>query len=51
METVKSAMPYMYPALKAIFDDNVLDDNNNIVYFSSEREIPVLRLRFRYTYA
>jgi hypothetical protein len=51
MDTVKSSMPYMYPALKAIFDDNVLDDNNNIVYFSSEREIPVLRLRFRYTYA
>lgn len=51
MSEVKSSMPYMYPALKAIFDDNVLDDNNNIVYFSSEREIPVLRLRFRYTYA
>lgn len=48
---VKSSMPYMYPTLKAVFDDNVLDDNNNIVYFSSEREIPVLRLRFRYTYA
>ena len=48
---VKSSMPYVYPALKAVFDDNVLDDNNNIVYYSSEREIPVLRLRFRYTYA
>lgn len=50
-DEVKNSMPYMYPALKAIFDDNVLDDNNNIVYYSSEREIPVLRLRFRYTYA
>ena len=50
-DLMKSNFPYVYPALKQIFDDNILDDNNNIVNFSSCRDIPVLRLRFRYTYA
>lgn len=42
---------YIYPLLKVVFDDNILDDNNNIVNFSSDRDIPVLRLRLRYKYA
>jgi hypothetical protein len=51
LDTVKKEFPYIYPALKVIFDDNILDDDNNIVNFSSERDIPVLRLRLRYKYA
>lgn len=51
IEQIADALPYAYPILKVIFEDNVLDDSNNIVYFGSDREIPVLRLRFRYTYA
>lgn len=47
----KENFSYIYPILKVVFDDNVLDDDNNIVNFSSSRDIPVLRLRFRYTYA
>ena len=50
-DTVKSDFPYIYPALKVVFDDNILDDNNNIVNFSSDRDIPVVRLRLRYKYA
>lgn len=50
-QTAKTNFQYVYPALKQIFDDNILDDNNNIVNFTSDRDIPVLRFRFRYTYA
>jgi hypothetical protein len=49
-ETARNSFQYVYPALKVIFDDNLLDDNNNIINFSSDRDIPVLRLRFRYKY-
>ena len=51
LDTVKKEFPYLYPALKVVFDDNILDDDNNIVNFSSDRDIPVLRLRLRYKYA
>ena len=51
IDTVAENFQYFYPILKPIFDDNVLDDNNNIVNYGSEREIPVLRLQLRYTYA
>jgi len=47
-DIAKNNFNYVYPALKQIFDDNVLDDDNNIVNYSSSREIPVLRLRLRY---
>ena len=51
LDTVEENFQYFYPILKPIFDDNVLDDNNNIVNYGSERDIPVLRLQLRYTYA
>ncbi len=51
LDAVEENFGYVYPALKPIFDDNVLDDNNNIVNYGSERDIPVLRLQLRYTYA
>jgi hypothetical protein len=51
LETVEENFQYFYPILKPIFDDNVLDDNNNIVNYGSDRDIPVLRLQLRYTYA
>jgi len=50
-DVAKTNFQYIYPALKVVFDDNILDDNNNIVNFSSSRDIPVIRLRFRYVYA
>ena len=50
-QAAKQNFQYVYPLLKQIFDDNILDDNNNIVNFTSDRDIPVLRFRFRYTYA
>jgi hypothetical protein len=50
-EVARENFAYLYPILKVVFDDNILDDNNNIVNFSSMRDIPVLRLRFRYKYA
>ena len=50
-ESARENFKYVYPILKVVFDDNILDDNNNIVNFSSDRDIPVLRLRFRYRYA
>ena len=39
-----------YPLLKPAFSDSILDDNNNIVNFSCEQEIPVLRIRLNYAY-
>ena len=51
IDLVEENFRYFYPILKPILDDNVLDDNNNIVNYGSEREIPVLRLQLRYTYA
>lgn len=40
----------VYPLLKAAFSDSILDDNNNIVNFSSSQEIPVLRIMLDYVY-
>lgn len=51
VEDAKKSFRYVYPALKVIFDDNILDDNNNIVNFSSERDMPIVRLMLRYRYA
>ena len=39
-----------YPALKPVFDDNVLDDNNNIVNYSCANEISVVRIKLNYVY-
>lgn len=47
---VQSDLEAVYPILKPIFDDNVLDDNNNIVNFSCDNEIPVVRLMVKYVY-
>jgi hypothetical protein len=51
LDEVRRDFPYLYPALKVVFDDNILDDDNNIVNFTSDRDIPVVRLRLRYRYA
>lgn len=40
----------LYTQLKATFCDGVLDDNNNIVNFSMDNEIPVVRLKITYKY-
>ena len=40
----------LYTQLKATFCDSVLDDNNNIVNFSMDNEIPVVRLNITYKY-
>lgn len=39
-----------YPALKPVFDDNVLDDNNNIVNYSCANDISVVRIKLNYVY-
>ena len=40
----------LYTQMKATFCDGVLDDNNNIVNFSMDNEIPVVRLNSTYKY-
>lgn len=40
----------LYKLLKPAFTDSILDDNNNIVNFSCEHEIPVLVLKMKYVY-
>lgn len=40
----------LYTQMKATFCDGVLDDNNNIVNFSMDNEIPVVRLNITYKY-
>ena len=40
----------LYTALKVVFADTVLDDNNNIVNYSVDSEIPVVRLNITYKY-
>lgn len=40
----------LYYQLKPIFCDSILDDNNNIVNFSMDNEIPVIRLFINYKY-
>lgn len=47
---IQSDLTAVYPLLKPIFDDNVLDDNNNIVHFSCDNEIPVVRIMVKYVY-
>ena len=40
----------MYTQMKATFADSILDDNNNIVAFTMDNEIPVVRLQIKYKY-
>ena len=40
----------LYISLKATFVDSILDDNNNIVNFSMDNELPVVRLNITYKY-
>ena len=40
----------LYTQFKATFADSVLDDNNNIVNFSMDNELPVVRLNIKYKY-
>lgn len=40
----------LYTQMKATFCDSILDDNNNIVNFSMDNEIPVIRLNITYKY-
>ena len=40
----------LYTQFKATFCDSILDDNNNIVNFSMENELPVVRLNITYKY-
>jgi len=47
---MESDMKNVYPLLKPAFSDSILDDNNNIVNFSCEQEIPVLRVKLNYKY-
>lgn len=40
----------LYSQFKATFCDSILDDNNNIVNFSMDNELPVVRLKITYKY-
>ena len=40
----------LYTQFKATFCDSILDDNNNIVNFSIDNELPVVRLKITYKY-
>ena len=40
----------IYTQMKATFADSILDDNNNIVNFSMDNEIAVVRLNIQYKY-
>ena len=40
----------LYTQMKATFADSILDDNNNIVNFSMDNELPVVRLKITYKY-
>ena len=40
----------LYTQMKATFADSILDDNNNIVAFTMDNEIPVVRLQIKYKY-
>lgn len=40
----------LYTQLKATFADSILDDNNNIVYYSMDNELAVVRLKIDYQY-
>ena len=40
----------LYAQMKVTFADSILDDNNNIVNFSMDNELPVVRLKITYKY-
>lgn len=40
----------LYKHVKATLSDSILDDNNNIVNFTMENELPVIRLNISYKY-
>ena len=40
----------LYTQLKPTFCDSILDDNNNIINFSMDNELPVVRLNITYSY-
>jgi hypothetical protein len=40
----------LYTQFKPTFCDSILDDNNNIVNFSMDNELPVVRLKITYKY-
>lgn len=40
----------IYKQLKATLCDSVLDDNNNIINYSMDNELPVIRLNIKYQY-
>ena len=40
----------LYKLMKGTFCDSVLDDNNNIVNYSMDNELPVIRLNITYKY-
>jgi hypothetical protein len=40
----------LYTQLKVTFCDSILDDNNNIINFSMDNELPVVRLNITYSY-
>ena len=47
---IDSLVRDLYTQFKATFCDSILDDNNNIVNFSMNNEIPVVRLKITYKY-
>lgn len=47
---INSLVVDIYKLMKATFCDSVLDDNNNIVNFSMDNELPVVRLNITYKY-
>ena len=40
----------MYPVVKRMIEDSILDDNNNIVNYTLPNEISVVRIQIQYTY-
>jgi hypothetical protein len=49
-QAIDSLVRDLYTQMKATFADSILDDNNNIVAFSMDNEIPVVRLQIKYKY-
>lgn len=47
---IKNLIKDIYPLVKPIFVNNILDNNHNIVNFSVSNEIPVVRLNITYDY-
>lgn len=40
----------LYTSLKVVFADSILDDNNNIINYTMDNELPVIRLNLTYRY-